>query len=116
MLIFQCCIHEYLDKNVINCLIPGHVQISLTLLSSLMAMHFLWQVIVIALDNWEVLCYDSELRLLWRRQLMDVGDMREHHVIKSFAVFIVPQSLRSGDNGTVIVGGNFGHMERDDMK
>lgn len=74
------------------------------------------QVIVVAFDNWEVLCYDDELRLLWRKQPMDVSDLRKDHVIKSFTVFIVPQSLRSGDNGTVIVGGNFDHMERNDMK
>ena len=71
--------------------------------------------IVIALDNWEGLCYDNELRLVWRQRLRNVGDVREHHVVKSFAVLVVPHSQRTGDNGTVIVGGNFGHMEHDDM-
>ena len=72
--------------------------------------------IVVALDNWEVLCYDNELRLLWRQQHIGISDLAKNYFIKSFAVLIIPQNLRSGDNGTVIVGGNFVYMDQSDTK
>ena len=72
--------------------------------------------IVVAFDNWEVLCYDSELRLLWRQQHIGISDLAENYFSKSFALLVIPQNLRSGDNGTVIVGGNFVYVDQTDTE
>ena len=69
------------------------------------------QIIIVVFDNWEVQCFNHRLQLLWRRQLMDVGQLREAYTVKAMGVLIAPVRVERGDQGVVIVGGSFEHRE-----
>ena len=71
------------------------------------------QVIVVVLDDWTVSCYDHELNLKWSRTPMEQKKPRNHYMVKAMGVLISPYSLQKGDNGSVIVGGSYGHRDHD---
>lgn len=65
------------------------------------------------LSDWTVMCYTSDLTLLWNRKLIDVGESSDHYFVKSMGILVAPYSLQKGDLGCVIVGGSFGHRDHD---
>ncbi|XP_074644926.1 uncharacterized protein LOC141901523 [Tubulanus polymorphus] len=67
------------------------------------------QVIAIVTDDWNVLCYNHKLRLLWRTQLMDVGQSRDNYYIKSMQIVVASIKLLKKDEGLILVGGSFAH-------
>ena len=70
----------------------------------------LFQIIVIAFDNWEVHCYDSNLQLLWEKMLMEDVQPRDMYMIKSMGILIASNKLEKDDEGVVIIGGSLEHM------
>ncbi|XP_076449681.1 uncharacterized protein LOC143286041 [Babylonia areolata] len=68
------------------------------------------QIIVIATDDWHVMCFDSELTLVWEVALPVTVDLYEEvYSVKSLGVLITSHSVQKNDAGLVIVGGSFMH-------
>ncbi|XP_021352758.1 uncharacterized protein LOC110449917 isoform X1 [Mizuhopecten yessoensis] len=67
------------------------------------------QIIVIVTDDWHVLCYDSDLQLLWKKKLMDISHVKDTYIVKDMGVIITPHKVRKDDHGLVIIGGSFTH-------
>lgn len=65
---------------------------------------------VVATDDWQVLCYDHNLELLWHKRLMDVSRVRETYTVKAMGILITPHNVKKNDQGMVIVGGSFTHL------
>ncbi len=72
-----------------------------------------FQIVVVVLDNWHVLCYNNDLELLWEQRLMDVGQARETYKVKAMAALVSPHVISTGDQGSVIVGGSYAHRAHD---
>lgn len=68
------------------------------------------QVIVIVMDTWEVVCYDHNLKLLWKKDAP--LEMDYLTTIKEVAIYISPHKVLENDRGLVIVGGS---LERGDL-
>lgn len=68
------------------------------------------QIVVVATDDWQVLCYDHNLELLWHKRLMDVSHVRETYTVKAMGILITPHNVKKKDQGMVIVGGSFTHL------
>ncbi|EGG15798.1 hypothetical protein DFA_09466 [Cavenderia fasciculata] len=61
------------------------------------------QVIVVVLDDWSVLCYNSRLKPLWESFIID--DIPKNHYLSEIAIDIIPINLKEGDQGLIVLGG-----------
>ncbi|CAG5124890.1 unnamed protein product [Candidula unifasciata] len=67
------------------------------------------QVIVVVTDDWQVLCYAHDLKLLWYQQLpLPVSDFSSVEV-KALAVLVSPFSIEKKHKGLIVVSGSFRH-------
>jgi hypothetical protein len=70
------------------------------------------QIIVAITEDWSVLAFDHELRLLWEQSLAvrssatHSGMYGEHRTEREVAVTISPQALYTGDVGAVFIAGH----------
>ena len=67
------------------------------------------QVIIVVLEDWTVICYDSSLHMLWSKQVahksFDLDHLIQYFKISTVSVYITPLQLHSDSStGTVIVG------------
>ncbi|ELT96931.1 hypothetical protein CAPTEDRAFT_224542 [Capitella teleta] len=69
------------------------------------------QVIVVATNNWHVLCYSSTLQLLWQHQLMPLNHSRDHLQMTASALLVSAVKLHKNDQGAIFVGGAYGHKD-----
>ncbi|KAK3589323.1 hypothetical protein CHS0354_026981 [Potamilus streckersoni] len=74
------------------------------------------QIVVIVTDDWWVMAFTSDLQLLWRQQLMNLGHNLTTYYIKSMGALITSHSVRKNDEGLVIVGGSYGHKHEQKAK
>ncbi len=76
------------------------------------------QVISVLTSDWTVLCFDHELKLLWKNKLTDKNDISVRYIqavcyffilfvflSSEAAMLVVPVGIQQGDGGVVIVGG-----------
>ncbi|XP_061189984.1 uncharacterized protein LOC133197792 isoform X2 [Saccostrea echinata] len=68
------------------------------------------QIIVVVTDDWQVLCYNHNLELLWHKRFMDVSRVRETYTVKAMGTLITAHNVKKTDQGLVIVGGSFTHL------
>lgn len=67
------------------------------------------QIIVVVTDDWQVLCYSHNLKLLWHQELqLPVSDLQAIEV-KSLAVLVSPFTIEKKHKGLVVVAGSFKH-------
>ena len=78
--------------------------------------NFYLQTIIIVTNTWWVLCYSSDLDLLWQKQLMDFKEKFQTYHIKSMGALITSHTVRRTDEGMVIVGGSFAHTAHKEEK
>lgn len=71
---------------------------------------FFFQIVVVVTDDWQVVCYNHKLELLWHKRLMDVSRVRETYTIKAMGILITAHNVKKKDTGLVIVGGSFTHL------
>eukprot|EP01117_Protostelium_nocturnum_P005285 TRINITY_DN1926_c0_g2_i1.p1 TRINITY_DN1926_c0_g2~~TRINITY_DN1926_c0_g2_i1.p1 ORF type:complete len:680 (-),score=268.00 TRINITY_DN1926_c0_g2_i1:43-2082(-) len=62
-------------------------------------------VIVIVTEHWNVLCFDSNLNLLWESNLQDHHSEMEKMAINEIAITISHHSVQKDDEGMIIIGG-----------
>jgi len=74
------------------------------------------QVIAVLLDNWTVLCYDNNLRLLWERVIQNTTDLHADYYMKSASLLVTSTQVSRGDRGLIIVGASYAHRSYDDQK
>lgn len=68
------------------------------------------QIIIIVTNDWHVMCFDSDLTLLWEVALpLQVDLIDEAYSVKSLGVLITSHSVHKNSGGLVIIGGNFAH-------
>lgn len=69
------------------------------------------QIIVVATDDWQILCYNHQLDLLWHKQLaLPEADFVQLEV-KSLTVHISPFSIQEKHQGLVVIAGNFKYKQ-----
>ncbi|XP_062582236.1 uncharacterized protein LOC134244004 isoform X2 [Saccostrea cucullata] len=68
------------------------------------------QIVVVVTDDWQVLCYNHNLELLWHKRFMDVSRVRETYTVKAMGALITAHNVKKTDQGLVIVGGSFTHL------
>eukprot|EP00195_Chlamydomonas_chlamydogama_P008599 CAMPEP_0202890806 /NCGR_PEP_ID=MMETSP1392-20130828/1099_1 /ASSEMBLY_ACC=CAM_ASM_000868 /TAXON_ID=225041 /ORGANISM="Chlamydomonas chlamydogama, Strain SAG 11-48b" /LENGTH=667 /DNA_ID=CAMNT_0049574447 /DNA_START=241 /DNA_END=2241 /DNA_ORIENTATION=+ len=68
------------------------------------------QVVVVLTAQWQVLCFDHNLKLLWEKNVKHKFPHHSH--IKEASIFVSPHQVRVGDRGLVVVGAS---MERGDL-
>ncbi|GBG86482.1 hypothetical protein CBR_g41477 [Chara braunii] len=94
-------------------LLPEHVRIQKGRRAVAMAAGYLQrkvpkmprkQAIVVVTAGWHILCYDSNLRLIWDQNVQEHFPHGAH--IKEIAIVVSNYSMRAGDLGSVIVGGS----------
>ena len=60
-------------------------------------------------DDWKVLCYSHELKLLWSHHLplpsVDMDDVE----VKSLSVLVSPFTIDKKHKGLVVISGSFRH-------
>jgi len=61
------------------------------------------QVIVVVTNGWTVMCFSSNLKLIWETNVRESVPEGVYH--REVAAIISTQSIRVGDKGVVIVGG-----------
>ncbi|XP_041375556.1 uncharacterized protein LOC121388325 isoform X2 [Gigantopelta aegis] len=67
------------------------------------------QIIIIVMDDWQVLCYSYELKLLWQRKLMDKSQLKDAYEVKSMGALVTSHSVRKNDDGLIVIGGSMMH-------
>ncbi|XP_046553197.1 uncharacterized protein LOC124262710 isoform X1 [Haliotis rubra] len=67
------------------------------------------QVIVLATEDWQVLCYSPALELVWRTSLMPAESLKEAYVMTAMDVLVSSHSVKKNDGGLVIIGGSMLH-------
>ncbi|XP_005100799.1 uncharacterized protein LOC101859492 [Aplysia californica] len=67
------------------------------------------QVIVVVTDDWQVLCYSHELKLLWYQQLPLPSVDLESIEVKSLSVLVSPFTIEKKHKGLVVIAGSFRH-------
>ncbi|XP_070575140.1 uncharacterized protein [Ptychodera flava] len=60
------------------------------------------QVVVVLTEDWTVLCFDSELKLLWENKLIENLDPK--YYIKEATILVTSHNLKKKDGGLVIIG------------
>ncbi|GFS16597.1 hypothetical protein ElyMa_006801000 [Elysia marginata] len=69
------------------------------------------QIIVVVTDDWQVLCFNHQLDLLWHQQLalpeVDLNLLE----VKSLTAYVSPFSIKEKHNGLVVVTGNFRYKQ-----
>ncbi|KAH9509481.1 hypothetical protein Btru_045998 [Bulinus truncatus] len=67
------------------------------------------QIIVVVSDDWQVLCFNHNLKLLWHQLLpLPVNDLKAVEV-KSLAVLVSPFTIEKNHKDLVVVAGSFRH-------
>ncbi|BDA41145.1 hypothetical protein COCOBI_01-8000 [Coccomyxa sp. Obi] len=64
------------------------------------------QVVVVVTANWDVLCFDHNLRLQWTARVKEDVPHGAHMTVKEVAIHISNHTTRVGDRGVVVVGGS----------
>ncbi|EIE27009.1 hypothetical protein COCSUDRAFT_83568 [Coccomyxa subellipsoidea C-169] len=63
-------------------------------------------VLVVVTANWDVICFDHNLRLQWTARVKEDVPHGAHMAIKEVAIHISNHTARVGDRGIVVIGGS----------